>query len=63
MHDIVSIARRLQDYAAEPANRSQKREDLLNAAAALLTLHAMLNAKAETEVERNMRNRRLMGPG
>lgn len=47
MNDVVSIARRLRDYADEPAVPSQKRADLLDAAAALLVLHQMLNAKTE----------------
>jgi hypothetical protein len=45
MNDLLSIARRLSEYAEKPDKGAQEREDLRNAADALRSMNIMLNAK------------------
>lgn len=48
MNDLLSVARRLIEYAKEPGISREKQQDLTVAAAVLATFNATLNAAAPT---------------
>jgi hypothetical protein len=52
MNDLLSLARRLLEYADEPGTNERKQEDLRLAADALRSFNIMLSAEAGRSADR-----------